>query len=203
MLPNFNHQFGCSLFTSFSCKLRGNYPCIIFHHHLSFVFSAMLSFICLVPLCNSLFRLIAVYTAMQVTWYLASLTAHSCSQHGPAAASLTSARPRNVIPVPETASLLGVEVHCLSSSQCSITLLTMSRFAMNYSVRNVWHSSSLQCLTHTAVCFELLGYVFKTKRKRSELRALCFLLTSLPLRPRATMYQVVWPDSTIAEFVLC
>jgi hypothetical protein len=64
-------------------------------------------------------------------------SAHSCSRHGPAGASLTSARPGNVIPVPEISTVLGVGVHCLSSSKRWITLLIMYLFAMNYFVRNV------------------------------------------------------------------
>jgi hypothetical protein len=64
-------------------------------------------------------------------------TAYSCGLRGPATAFLTSAWPCNVMPVPETSVLLGVGVHCLSSSQCSITLLIMSLFAMNYFVRNM------------------------------------------------------------------
>jgi hypothetical protein len=64
-------------------------------------------------------------------------TAHSCSRHGPAAASLTSARPGDVIRVPETSTLFGVGLYCLSSSQRSITLLIVSLFVMNYFVRNL------------------------------------------------------------------
>jgi hypothetical protein len=52
--------------------------------------------------------------------------AHSCSRHGPAAASLPSARPGNVTSVLETSTLLGVEVHCLSSSQRSTVPLIIS-----------------------------------------------------------------------------
>jgi hypothetical protein len=53
-------------------------------------------------------------------------TAQSCSRHSPAAAWLTLAWPGNVLPVPETSALLGVGVHCLSSSQHSTVLLIMS-----------------------------------------------------------------------------
>jgi hypothetical protein len=84
--------------------------------------------------------------------------AHSSTRHGPAAASLTTAL-RNVIPVPETSVLLGLDVHRLSSPQRSIALQIKSLFATNRFVTNVWHSSSLHCLQHcrmlslTTQCF--------------------------------------------------
>jgi hypothetical protein len=64
-------------------------------------------------------------------------TVHSCSWHGPAAASLTSVWPGNVIPVPETSIQLGVGMHCLTSSQHLSIVLIMSLIAVNYFVRNV------------------------------------------------------------------
>ena len=60
MSPDFSHQYDCSLSTSFSSKLRGSCPCILFPHHLSFVFPAILSFICIVLLCTSVIRHLAV-----------------------------------------------------------------------------------------------------------------------------------------------
>jgi len=39
-------------------------------------------------------------------------TAYSCSQHGPVTAWFGSARPRKVVPVPKTFTVLGVGVHC-------------------------------------------------------------------------------------------
>jgi hypothetical protein len=90
-------------------------------------------------------------------------------------------------------TLLAVWVHCLSSSKPSITLLIMSLFAMNYFVRNVWHSSMLQCLSDTAECFELSDNVFETDSKRYS----CLRCASPPwpaclFTPRATWDQVVW-----------
>jgi hypothetical protein len=85
-----------------------------------------------VPNCTSFVR--DIYTAPQGSqFYLYCYsdtlipelrnTAHRCSRHGPAAAWLTSARPRNVMSVPQTSTLFGVAEHCLPSSQRSITLL--------------------------------------------------------------------------------
>ena len=59
-VSKFSQEYDSSLSTSFSSKLHGNCPCILFPLHLSFIFSAMLSFICLIPLCNSVLRHLAV-----------------------------------------------------------------------------------------------------------------------------------------------
>jgi hypothetical protein len=69
MFPNFNRRYDCSLSTSFSSKIRGNCPCILFPHHLSVVFSVMLSFICLVPFCNSVLRLLAAWTVVDLMFF--------------------------------------------------------------------------------------------------------------------------------------
>ena len=60
MSPNFSHRYDYSLSTSFSSKSCEKCRSILFLSHLSFVFFATSSFICLVPLCNSVLRSLAV-----------------------------------------------------------------------------------------------------------------------------------------------
>jgi hypothetical protein len=118
-------------------------------------------------------------------------TAHRCSRHGLVAASLTSAQSGHVVPVPKTSTLFGVGVHCLSSLQHSTTLLIMSVFAMNYFVKNVWHSSWLQCLNDAAECFALWDNIFDTERKSLKLHEMCFpseQLASSPLCYQGSSY---------------
>jgi hypothetical protein len=58
----------------FFCLICGNCTCILFPSHPSFVFFAMLSFIYLVPLSNSLFRLLAVCNIAELVVCWCNLT---------------------------------------------------------------------------------------------------------------------------------
>ena len=81
MSSNFSHRYDRSLSTSFSSQLHGNCPCILFPCHLSFVFCAAPSFNCLVPLCNSVLRLLAVCNIgeLVVCWYVLTIRINGCS----------------------------------------------------------------------------------------------------------------------------
>jgi hypothetical protein len=126
-------------------------------------------------------------------------TAHSCSRHCPAPAWLTSARPGYIIPVRKISTVLRVRVHCLSSSQRSITLLIISLFAVNYIVIYFWHSISLHCLNETAEPCELSDKVLKRREKKVAAECAVLPLTSLPLHPRANMDQVIWRGQYVSS----
>jgi hypothetical protein len=133
----------------------------------------------------SLYRVVLVYCYSDNLIPELPHTAHSCSGHGPPATSLTLAWPGKCYTCSRNTYSVGSTSTLSSSSQHSITLLILSLFAMDYLVRNVWHSTSLHCLNETAESCELPDSVFEMVRKRLELHALCCppdqLASSLPL----------------------
>jgi hypothetical protein len=81
MSSNSSQRYDHSLSTSISSQLHRNCPCTLFPRRLSFVFCAARSFNCIVPLCNSVLRLLAVcYIAeLVVCWYILTICINGCS----------------------------------------------------------------------------------------------------------------------------